>query len=79
MGSMTIILVVGIATFFNLSIILWKFNHERTGDAFLDLSALVIIGIVFGSSITALSIGMIASMLFSIYLLVSPPQIPSFE
>ena len=75
MGSSVIILVVGIATFFNLVILLWKFQHDRVMDGILDLGALVLIGIVFGGSITALSIGMVASALFSIYLLISPPNL----
>ena len=48
MGSSVIILVVGIATFFNLVILLWKFQHDRVMDGILDLGALVLIGTVFG-------------------------------
>ncbi len=79
MGSLALIITVGLATFFNLSIVLWKFKHERYLDASLDLGVLALIGVVFGGSITALSIGMIASMLFSIYLLISPPSFENSE
>lgn len=67
--------ISSIATAFNFLIILWKFNHERYIDAILDFVIFVVIALLFAGTITGLQIGMIASMLVSLYLLINPPKI----
>ena len=66
--------IIGIAVFFNLTIVKWKIDKERYVDAGLDFAALVAITIFFSGSYAALVVGTIASALFSIYLLISPPK-----
>ncbi len=68
------ILIMGVALAFNFLIIKWKFEHHRTTDAFLDTGLLILIGIVFSSTITGLMIGTIASAIISLYLLAFPPK-----
>jgi hypothetical protein len=71
---MEFLAIAAIATAFNFLIILWKFNHKRWSDASLDLIILATIAILFSGTVTGLQIGMIASMLVSLYLLANPPQ-----
>ena len=66
--------IIGIAVFFNLAVIKWKIDKERYLDAGLDFAALVAITIFFSSSYSGLVVGTIASALFSVYLLISPPK-----
>ena len=66
--------IIGIAVFFNLAIIKWKIDKERYLDAGLDFAALVAITIFFSGSYSGLVVGTIASALFSVYLLISPPK-----
>ncbi len=72
--DVTAIFVLGVATFFNLFSIKWKLENERFGDAALDGVVLVLLGWVFGATITGLAIATVTSAIFSVYLLVSPPQ-----
>ena len=66
--------IIGIAVFFNLAVVKWKIDKERYLDASLDFAALVAITIFFSNSYATLVVGTIASALFSIYLLISPPK-----
>ena len=66
--------IIGIAVFFNLAVVKWKIDKERYLDASLDFAALVAITIFFSNSYAALVVGTIASALFLIYLLISPPK-----
>lgn len=72
---MIFMLVAAFATFFNFCIIIWKFKKERFLDSALDLSIFAIIAVLFAGTITGLQIGMVASMLVSLYLLAFPPKI----
>lgn len=65
-------LIIGIAVFFNIAIIKWKFDRKQSANAILDASLLVLVGIVFSGSYGALVVGTIASALVSLYLLISP-------
>lgn len=70
------LLFIGLATAFNFGIIKWKLEKRRFADAALDLLILIIIGIVFSGTLGGMTIGMIASAVFSTYLLFSPPELP---
>ena len=76
MASTGLIFFIGLATFFNFAIILHKFRKGNTANAVLDLGILAIITVLFIGSISALAIGMVASMLFSIYLLFIRIELP---
>ena len=69
-------IVIGVAVFFNIAVIKWKYDKARYADALLDFVCLVAVSILFSGSYAALVVGTIASALVSIYLLVSPPQLP---
>ena len=74
-----IVVAAGIATAFNIIIIKYKFDKGRNADAILDLAILLLLSFVFSSTVSGMEIGMIASMLFSLYLLYSPFELSSFE
>ena len=73
MLNMIMISTLGIVTFFNFFVIYHKFKKNRLADAVLDMSIFAIISFMFSKTITGLLIGMIASMLMSIYLWFYPP------
>jgi hypothetical protein len=72
---MDLVVIAGLATAFNFLIIIWKFSKERHLDASLDLLIFVAIALLFKGTVTGLQIGMIASMIVSIYLLIKPPKL----
>lgn len=72
---MSFLLIGAIATAFNFLVIFWKYQHRRYLDATLDLLTMVIISVLFAGTIAGLQIGMIASMLISLYLLINPPKL----
>ena len=74
-----VILVAGLATFFNFAILKYKFTKGRTADAILDVLVLGVIVWFTKGSMTGMIVGMIGSMLFSIYLLWSPFNLEMFE
>ena len=76
MASTGLILLIGLATFFNFAIILHKFKKGNVANALLDTGIFAVICTLFSSSTSALAIGMIASMLFSIYLLFTKVELP---
>lgn len=68
-------ILVGVAVFFNIAFIKWKFDRKRYADATLDLILLVLVAILFSGSYAALVVGSVASALVSLYLYVSPPKL----
>lgn len=76
---MDLVVIAGIATAFNFLIIIWKFSNHRHIDASLDLLIFIAIAILFQGTVTGLQIGMIASMIVSIYLLIKPPKLTFLE
>jgi hypothetical protein len=69
--------IIGIAVFFNIAVIKWKYDKGRFADATLDFACLVAVSILFSGSYAALVVGTISSALVSIYLLISPPKLPA--
>jgi hypothetical protein len=63
-----------IATTFNVIIIYYKFTHDKIMSGAIDIAVLVALSWLFIGTISGLSIGMIASFFFSIYLLIAPPK-----
>ncbi len=78
MGSFTI-LMAGIATGFNVIIILWKFQKGDSTNAWLDVGVLGGVMWLFSGALGALVIGTIASAIFSVYLLAKPVEDNLFE
>ena len=75
----SIIAIAGFAVFFNFMILKWKFENNRVADGILDLAVLGLITWSFSGSMTGLIIGMIGSMLFSLYLLWSPFNLENID
>ena len=67
-----ILVIAGFATAFNIIIILFKFQHGKPASAAVDLAVFGTVLYFFSSSKDALAIGMIASMIFSLYLIINP-------
>jgi hypothetical protein len=68
------LLILSIATFFNIVILRWKFEKGRYEDLAVDIVVLITLGLFFGGSIEGLSIATLTSMLISLYLLAYPPK-----
>ena len=71
----TFILAMGLATMFNVVIIIHKVRKVRLFDAALDMMIMCAICAIFSGTFSALVVGMIASMGVSLYLLYSPVYI----
>ena len=69
------LIIMALATSFNLMIIKWKFEHERVADAVLDAGLLGILALVFGGTLGGMMIATASSALVSLYLLWSPLRI----
>lgn len=67
-------MIIAVATFFNFIILKWKFEHERYADLVFDVATLVVISWLFAGTLGGMIVGMIASALISLYLLVFPPK-----
>lgn len=67
--------LIGLAVFFNIVVLKWKFDKGRYADALLDAVLLGGVMFVFSGTYGALVVGTIASALVSIYLLFSPIKI----
>lgn len=68
-------LVIGLAAAFNVIIIKTKLERGRIFDGLLDAAFLITVTMVFSGSYGALVVGTVASAIFSLYLLVSPPKV----
>ena len=56
-------------------VIKWKYEHDRSADASMDLVLLIVLGWLLSDSISGLAMGTVASAVISMYLLISPPKI----
>ena len=64
-------LIVGIAVFFNIAIIKWKFDKARYADASIDASLLILVAFVFsGLSLLSMDVKALLNTLAIILLLV---------
>lgn len=69
--------IIGLAVFFNIAVVKWKYDKARYADATLDFTCLIAVAVLFSGSYGALVVGTIASALVSLYLLISPPKLPN--
>ena len=72
-------MIAGFATFFNVAIIYYKFNEGLLVNGAIDLAALALVMYVFQGSFSALAVGVIASSLFSLFLIFKPIDATKFE
>ena len=75
MASASMIIVMGFFMAANLMVIKWKYEHDRSADASMDLGLLVVLGWLLSDTISGLAMGTVASAVISMYLLISPPKI----
>lgn len=68
-----------IATAFNIVILKWKFENKRYADGIFDTSILVGLAFVFGSTLGGMAIATGSSALISLYLLWDPIEFSKFE
>ena len=61
MASGGLILLLGFALFFNVAVIMWKFQQGMETNAFIDGAVLGAIFWLFSGTMSALAIGTIAS------------------
>jgi hypothetical protein len=66
---MTVLLIV--AASLNILLVIWKLRNNRVLDGFVDGAILISFGYVF-SAATMLPIGIVASLIVSLYLLTFP-------
>lgn len=71
------LLIGGIAVALNVIVILMKLSAGKIGNAILDTCFLVGVLLVFQGSFNAMMVGTYASLAFSIYLFVRPPNLTS--
>lgn len=65
-------LMIGLAVAFNFVVIIRKYRLHRYFDAFIDMTILAIICVLFCGTFSALVTGTIASMFVSFYLYFNP-------
>lgn len=73
-----LVIIIGVITFFNLVVLKIKFEQERYADLTLDVTAIVVLNMLFGGTLTGMTIAMIASFLISVYLYFFPPKLLAF-
>ena len=66
------VLILSIATFFNLIILHIKFKKERYQDMAIDVAVFISLGAILGGSVTGFSVATVTSALVSAYLLTQP-------
>ncbi len=71
----TTILIVAIATFINLVVIYVKIQMKKYEHAIVDAGLFMLIVYLFNGSVAGMQVGMIASALMSIFLLIFPPKL----
>jgi len=62
------ILIMGIATAFNILVIIFKLKLNRKSDAMIDTSLFIVLSYLFSGSIIGLQVAMVASAIISISL-----------
>jgi fructose-specific phosphotransferase system IIC component len=65
--------IIGLAAAFNMLVIKWKLESERTADAILDITFLTILSTLFSGSMGGMIIATIASAATSLALYFNPP------
>lgn len=72
---MELLLIIGLATGFNLLIIVYTFSLGRIAEATLDMILFIlIVYIMSDSGQGGLFVGMVASAIVSMAILISPPK-----
>ena len=72
---MEMLLIIGAVSAINLIILKVKIDNKRYFDALIDLSAYIALVAFSGSTLGGLVIATSASLLVSVFLLVSPPRL----
>jgi len=66
------ILILSLATFFNLIILHIKYKRKRYEDMAIDIAVFLLLGWILGGSVMGFSVATVTSALISAYLLTQP-------
>jgi len=69
-----LLIILGVALFFNFTVIYYKLGEKMYFSAILDALFLYVTMVVFSGSFNSLAVGTIGSALFSVYLIYNPPK-----
>lgn len=67
-------LLIGIVSAFNMLIIKFKLDRKRYEDAIFDTTLMVVLAYLFAGSYGGMVVAMVASLVISIALFISPPM-----
>lgn len=67
------ILVIGVVSAINLIFIMKKLDLKRYEDAIVDIALFLFVLFIFAGTYSGMAVGMVASMIISIYLYINPP------
>jgi len=73
------VMIIAVCVFINFLLLKYKIEDGRWMDAVIDVSAMVILGYLFGGTMTGMAIAMAGGVLISIWLLFFPPAIMTLE
>ena len=65
--------LIGLVSAFNLLIIKIKVDKKRYEDAFVDTCLMILLAYLFSGSYAGMVVAMVASLVISIFFLISPP------
>ena len=68
-------IIMGMATAFNVLIIFRKIELKRFQDAMFDAGLLIMLSLVFGSTLGGMMVATVASAIISIYFLFNQPNV----
>ena len=72
-------IALGLAVLFNFVILRSKWNDGKYADAAVDLGMLIILNIIFGSSILGVISATVGSTFISLYLMRYPVTLPDYS
>ena len=66
------ILILSVATFFNIIILHLKYKRKRYADLTIDVIIFLLLGSILGGTVTGFAVATVTSALLSAYLLAQP-------
>jgi hypothetical protein len=67
-------LIIGLVSAFNMLIIKFKLDRKRYEDAVFDTALMLLLAYLFAGSYGGMVVAMVASLVISIFLFISPPR-----
>ena len=69
MVDLQLVAIMGVVTFINFAVLVYKYNKGRYKDLAIDVTTLGVTSYLFGGTITGLLVAMMGSLMMSLYLL----------